>query len=229
MNTPDAHAEKNPAQETVEGVGRKRKRTHDPIHRVRTLTCVRDPSRVVDLENTAYHAKTDVWSMDRFSLMPLLKGALVPGKDQPTGIEMFEVVSKQTVAEISVNGMLSRTMTEEKAKTIAMKLKITNPGGLTVEVQHGMSVQLEAGAVILYERGEGEDVFTVFEAQYTHAVGEAMVGDMIDDLIASLTTSEESPPPTYSQILRQLHRIKSNFHATVKTLHEHVQKAAGAD
>ena len=29
--------------------------------------------------------------------MPLLKGALVPGKDQPTGIEMFEVVSKQTV------------------------------------------------------------------------------------------------------------------------------------
>ena len=110
-----------------------------------------------------------------------------------------------------------------------MKLKITNPGGLTVEVQHGMSVQLEAGAVILYERGEGEDVFTVFEAQYTHAVGEAMVGDMVDDLIASLTTSEESPPPTYSQILRQLHRIKSNFHATVKTLHEHVQKATGAD
>lgn len=229
MDTPDALAEKNPAQETMQGVGRKRKRTHDQIHRVRRLTSVRDPSRVVNLENRAYHAETDVWSMDRLSLMPLLKGALVPGKEQPTGIEMFEVVSKQTVAEISVTGMLLRTMTEEKAKTIAMKLKITNPGESTLEVQHGMSVQLEAGTVIRYERGEGEDAFTVFEATYTHWVGEAVVGEMIDDLIASLTTSEDSPLPTYAQILRQLHKIKTNFRATLDMAELGLKKALGAD
>ena len=61
---------------------------------------------MVDLENLAYLDKTGVWSMDRFSLMPLLKGALVPGKEQPTGIEMSDVVSKQAVAEISRTGML---------------------------------------------------------------------------------------------------------------------------
>ena len=113
-------------------------------------------------------------------------------------------------------------MSEEKAKTIAMKLQITNPGESTVEVQHGMSVQLEAGTVIRYERGEGEDVFTVFEATYTHAVGEAMVGEMIDDLIASLTTSEDSPPPTYAHRYSacQLHKIKTNFRATLKAQYD---------
>ena len=229
MDTPGALAEKK----HVAVRGRKRKPSHDQLHSERRLTCVRDPSRVVDLENAAYYDKSGVWSMDRFSLMPLLKGVLVPGKEQPAGIEMSDVVSKQTVAEISRTGMLLRTMTEEKAKTIAMKLKITNPGESTLEVQHGMSVQLEAGTVIRYERGEGEDVFTVFEATYTHAVGEAMVGEMIDDLIASLTTSEDSPPPTYAQILRQLHKIKTNFRAALKAQHDmaelHIKKALCAD
>ena len=233
MDTPGALAEKKNVAVMLQDGGRKRKRSQDQLHSERRLTCVRDPSRVVDLENTAYHAKTDVWSMDRFSLMPLLKGALVPGKEQPTGIEMSDVVSKQAVAEISRTGMLLRTMTEEKANTIAMKLQITNPGESMVEVQYGMSVQLEAGTVIRYERGEGEDVFTVFEATYTHAVGETMVGEMIDDLIASLTTSEDSPPPTYAPILRQLHKIKTNFRATLKAQHDmeelRLKKALGAD
>ena len=230
MDTPGAPAEKKPVAATLQDGGRKRKRGQDSG---RKLTCVRDPSRVLDLENTAYHAKTDVWSMDRFSLMPLLKGALVPGKEQPTGIDMSDVVSKQPVAEISRTGMLLRTMTEEKAKTIAMKLKITNPGESTVEVQHGMSVQIEAGTVIRYERGEGKDVFTVFEATYTHAVNEAMVGEMIDDVIASLTASEDRPPPTHAEILRQLHKIKTNFCATLQAQHDmeevRLQKALGAD
>lgn len=60
----------------------------------------------------------------------------------------------------------------------------------------------------------------------------ASVGEMIDDLIASLTTSEDSPPPTYSQILRQLYKIKTNFHATTKAQNESaeewVQKAVCA-
>ena len=233
FDTPGSQNKKKKRAAMLQDGGRKRKRGQDQLHSKRKLTCVRDPSRELDLENTAYHAKTDVWSMDRFSLKPLLKGALVPGKEQPTCIEMSDVVSKQTVAEVSKTGMLLRTMTEEKAKTIGMKLQITNPGKPTVEVQYGMSVQLEAGTVIRYERDKGEDAFTVFEATYTHAVGEETVGEMLDDLIASLTTSQDSPPPTYSQILRQLHKIKANFGATLKAQHdmeeERLKKALGAD
>lgn len=39
----------------------------------------------------------------------------------------------------------------------------------------------------------------------------ATVGEMIDDLIASIANENEKPPPTHSQILRKLYIIRQNY------------------